>query len=116
MRASRETELAKQYPIHVVTKWLGNTPRIALKHYLQVTDADFDKASEHDSESGAKSGVRVAQKAAQPTFAEIRHDAPKTTQAPVVTGACANSGEPRPVVAKCLNGEDRIQILPFRNL
>jgi hypothetical protein len=36
MRASRETELAKEYPIHVVTSWLGNTPRIALKHYLLV--------------------------------------------------------------------------------
>ena len=29
MRASCETELAKEYPIHVVTSWLGNTPRIA---------------------------------------------------------------------------------------
>ena len=45
MRASRETELAKEYPIHVVTSWLGNTPRIALKHYLQVTDADFERAA-----------------------------------------------------------------------
>jgi hypothetical protein len=28
-----------------VTAWLGNTPRIALKHYLQVTDADFARAA-----------------------------------------------------------------------
>ncbi|MGI8982267.1 MAG: tyrosine-type recombinase/integrase [Pirellulaceae bacterium] len=34
LRASRETELAHQFPLHVVTAWLGNTPRIALKHYL----------------------------------------------------------------------------------
>ena len=27
LRASRETELAKDYPLHVVTAWLGNTPR-----------------------------------------------------------------------------------------
>jgi hypothetical protein len=39
LRSSRETELAAEYPIQVVTAWLGNTPRIALKHYLQVTDA-----------------------------------------------------------------------------
>ena len=45
MRAAGETELAKEYPIHVVTSWLGNTPRIALKHYLQVTDADFERAA-----------------------------------------------------------------------
>ena len=28
MRASRETELAAEYPIHVITAWLGNTPRM----------------------------------------------------------------------------------------
>ena len=27
LRASRETELVREYPIHVVTAWLGNTPR-----------------------------------------------------------------------------------------
>ena len=44
LRSSRETELTQGHPIQVVTAWLGNTPRIALKHYLQVTDADFEKA------------------------------------------------------------------------
>lgn len=46
MRASRETELAAKHPIHVVTAWLGNTPKIAMKHYLITTDADFAKAVE----------------------------------------------------------------------
>jgi integrase len=45
LRSSRETELAKEYPIQVVTTWLGNTPTIALKHYLLTTAADFDKAA-----------------------------------------------------------------------
>jgi len=45
LRSSRETELAAEHPIHVVTAWLGNTPRIALKHYLQVTDGDFARAA-----------------------------------------------------------------------
>lgn len=44
LRASRETELAAEYPLHIVTSWLGNTPKIALKHYLMVTDADFERA------------------------------------------------------------------------
>ena len=34
LRATRETELAKVYPIHVVCAWIGNTERIAAKHYL----------------------------------------------------------------------------------
>lgn len=45
LRASRETELAKEYPIHVVTAWMGNTPKIALKHYLMTTDADYERAA-----------------------------------------------------------------------
>jgi integrase len=45
MRASRQTELEHQYPTHVVCAWLGNSPRIAQKNYLMVTESDFDKAS-----------------------------------------------------------------------
>jgi len=45
LRASRETELAAEYPIHVVTAWLGNTPRIAMKHYLMATESDFQRAA-----------------------------------------------------------------------
>ncbi|TWU21807.1 tyrosine-type recombinase/integrase [Bythopirellula polymerisocia] len=45
LRASRETELANEYPLHVVTAWLGNTPKVATKHYLQVTDDHFRKAA-----------------------------------------------------------------------
>ncbi len=44
LRSTRETELLKDFPIHVVCGWIGNTERIARRHYLQTTDADFDKA------------------------------------------------------------------------
>ncbi len=46
LRASRETELMERFPIQVVTAWMGNTPTIALKHYLQVTDQHFQAALE----------------------------------------------------------------------
>jgi integrase len=45
LRSTRETELAREFPLHVVCAWLGNTQLIAAKHYLQVTDADFDHAT-----------------------------------------------------------------------
>jgi excisionase family DNA binding protein len=38
MRSNRETELLETYPIHVVCAWIGNTPKVAAEHYLQVTD------------------------------------------------------------------------------
>ncbi len=46
LRSSRETELTKRFPIQVVTAWLGNTPDIALRHYLQVTEDHFRQAAE----------------------------------------------------------------------
>jgi hypothetical protein len=45
LRSSCETDLAAEYPLHVVTAWLGNTPKIAMKHYLLATDADFKRAA-----------------------------------------------------------------------
>jgi integrase len=43
-RSTRETELANDFPIHVVCEWLGNTEAVARKHYLQMTDEYFDRA------------------------------------------------------------------------
>jgi len=44
LRASCETELMKRHEIHVVAAWIGHAPRVALRHYLQVTAADFEAA------------------------------------------------------------------------
>jgi integrase len=53
LRASRETELAAEFPIHVVCAWIGNSPAIAAKHYLTVQDSDFAKATQKAAHSGA---------------------------------------------------------------
>ncbi|MEX0775685.1 MAG: hypothetical protein WD042_08205 [Phycisphaeraceae bacterium] len=37
LRATRETELAEHFPLHVTCAWIGNSSAIAAKHYLQVT-------------------------------------------------------------------------------
>jgi integrase len=65
LRASRETELAQDYPLHVVTAWIGNSVKVAAKHYLQVRDTDFEKASRLTERGDPKSGQVVAQKAAK---------------------------------------------------
>ncbi len=49
LRASRETELVESYPVQVVTGWLGNSPTIAMRHYLMTTDAHFEAAIRGDS-------------------------------------------------------------------
>jgi len=45
LRSTRETELAEEFPLHVVTAWMGNSQLVAARHYLQVTDDHFAKAS-----------------------------------------------------------------------
>ena len=70
MRSTRETELAEEFPMHVVTAWLGNSELVAAKHYLQTTDEHFRKAArlteggpsaanalQEDAESVVKSAV-----------------------------------------------------------
>jgi integrase len=55
LRASRETELVETFPIHVVTAWLGNSPRIAQAHYLQLTDQHYQRAAATVVKGEAKS-------------------------------------------------------------
>ncbi len=50
LRASRQTELTNEFPIHVVCEWLGNSQLIAAKHYLQVTDDHFERATKSASD------------------------------------------------------------------
>ena len=45
MRASRATELVAMFPAHVVNKIMGHTEAVALAHYRQVLDSDFEKLS-----------------------------------------------------------------------
>ena len=44
LRATRQTELAEEYPIQTVSAWIGNTQAIAQGHYLQVRDDHFVRA------------------------------------------------------------------------
>lgn len=53
LRESRANELWSEYPEHVASKWLGHSKRIAFNHYLQVQDAQFQKALGEDSPSPA---------------------------------------------------------------
>ena len=55
-RASRQTELENSFPTHVVCAWLGNSPTVASRHYLRVTDGHFEQAI-----GGAPGGANAAE-------------------------------------------------------
>ena len=70
LRASRETELAAEYPIHVVCEWIGNSAAIAAKHYLTVREEDFERASQGGAKFGALEAQNRAQQSAVPSRTE----------------------------------------------
>ena len=84
LRASAQTDLAARFPIHVVCDWLGNTKAVAQEHYLQTTDADFEKATAVDASS---------EKAARTTSELTSYDAhrePRNEKTPGNTGVSSN--------------------------
>ncbi len=44
LRGSLETDLANRFPLHVVTRWLGNSVRVANEAYLKITPEHFAQA------------------------------------------------------------------------
>lgn len=60
LRSSRQTELAENFPPHVVCAWLGNSPKIADKHYNQVTPDHFARAIGKSGQSGFEEALQKA--------------------------------------------------------
>ena len=87
LRASCETELMQRHPIHVVTAWLGNTPKIALGHYLQTLEMDFEKAVR----GGAESGALAAQNTAQTEADGMKQKRTNPTDYPDISGVLSGS-------------------------
>jgi integrase len=81
LRASRQTELATNYPLHTACAWIGNTKAIAAGHYLQVTDADWQRATGagyRDAQSGAHGARQTAQHMTAPVRTGMRNS-PEST-------------------------------------
>ena len=76
LRSTRETELMEIYLAHVVCGWIGNSEAVARKHYLQVTDAHFEKA--------------IIPKLAETVARQVAHKPCETTQ----TGKQAKKSNP----------------------
>ena len=72
MRASRQTELQREFPLHVVCSWLGNSPRIAQQSYLLVTEDDFARAA------GVAKAMRMGTAVASFTIESFSLDALRT--------------------------------------
>jgi len=61
LRSSRETELSQDFPLHVVTAWLGNSKKVAEDHYLQVTPEHIRKATQIPTHGATAEGCKRLQ-------------------------------------------------------
>ena len=87
LRASCETDLAHQFPVHVVADWIGHDIKIAQKHYLQIRETDFANA--------AAGETKAMQKALQYGGAPGRMGAP-------------GNKKPRETAVKCCSTRDLV--------
>ena len=104
LRASRQTELEQNYPTYVVCKWLGNTPNVARKHYLTVTEDHFRTAAT-GGQTGDKRGTR--------TLAETRSDAHEKTRTPVEVRENASFSEVIDLLRETLVAGTGFEAPPF---
>ena len=74
LRSTRQTELTRELPVHVVACWMGNSPKVANEHYLQVTEDDYASVAVGSGNRGKR--------------AETTHD-PKDV-VPFVASSCRN--------------------------
>jgi len=106
LRASCETDLMQNHPIHVVTAWIGNTPKIALGHYLQTLEADFEKAVRGVA-GDADSDALVTQKATQ-TGADVKRPERTTSdELPCIKGDSSNPVRSGLILSVCSCGQGR---------
>ncbi|WP_171187430.1 tyrosine-type recombinase/integrase [Alienimonas chondri] len=106
LRATRQTELAGKFPVHVVCEWFGNSGPVAAEHYLQVTDADYDRASAGSGDASYFPGKSDAESDAAPTqnptlpasdkSGQERTETPQTLQGQEIWPAQSAAGRSSP--------------------
>lgn len=82
LRASRETELAAQFPMHVVCQWIGNSATVAAAHYLQVRDSDFTAASRPNDAPRNAQTMQMTQETTRPASANVVQQGPENEKSP----------------------------------
>ncbi len=87
-RSTRQTELQREFPTHVVTSWLGNSTRIALDYYLQVTEEDFVRASDPANNKLRMDTANPKQKAKQHIDAQGRTEQQGIRENPKNADSC----------------------------
>ena len=110
LRASRQTELQEVFPTHVVCAWMGNSPKIAQKHYLQTTEEHFKKAVQNPVQQTSASGRNAPHGAPQ----EHENTAENTVSSEISEDSSSRGGTRTPTEVPLLGILSPVR-LPFRH-
>ena len=92
LRSSRQTDLEDRFKPKVVCAWLGNSEMISRKHYVQVTEGDYAKAAQSQSEvTEAANQIEKENAATVPHVELLRRSveaAQKAAQSALVSNVC----------------------------
>ena len=116
LRATRQTELEAEFPLHVVCRWLGHSPGVARKHYLPVTDEHFARAAGGGAggEGAARVGELRATRANAHCNAAMHEMEGNAGNGPSSNGPISGDCAPLPSVAKSKIAEAGVE--PARGL
>jgi len=99
LRSTRQTELSAIWPEHTVCAWMGNSKAVAMRHYLQVRNEDFERAANTPTGTARQAARNPARFGAETSRTEGQ-------------GATGPEGETG--VFSAPNGELRINASPCR--
>ena len=88
LRSTRETELADEFPMHVVCKWIGNSQPVAAKHYLQLTDEHFERAIGGVQRDVSEAAQNAAQQSSETAGNDSQRSRPERQQTPETSRVC----------------------------
>ena len=92
LRASRQTELERDNPTHVVCAIMGNTPAVAHRHYLQTSVDDLINAAGRSTKKAAQNpaqyGAELGGMGSQTGFQERGRESFEPSTVPRDTAQC----------------------------
>ncbi len=107
LRATRATELAAEHPAHVAAAWLGHSTTIATRHYWQVTEADFERATRGAGSHTKKLAQNPAQQATETGGNDPQREKSAHEKTPVLQGFSAGCDE----LHTCGVGDTRLELV-----
>ncbi len=109
LRASCETDWVEDYPAHEVAAWMGHSPGVAARHYLQRRDHHFRDVVVNGLGGDAQSDARGAQNPAQHVPARNRKESQRSAEDDVLLALTRSVATSCDELNTCLMGGEGLE-------